>query len=473
MKLNLGCGFNHLEGYLNVDQHPSTGADFVCNLETLPWPWEDNSIEEIQLKHVLEHLGQQTEKHLDIIKEIYRVCKSEALVVIEVPHPLHPDYLGDPTHCRPITYESLRLFDLDFADLLIASHSPGTPLARYMGVDLAVIDNQQFFDTNSGQLQVTRTTLKVRKPFREIKKDITICEISPGLGDACMSLCVAHALSDLGYRVKFATAPEWLGLAQACPHVDSVSLGYTTEGSFLSPAWFQLQGYHQVNTLLNFCGVKAWEVPAKSKSLDLNLPPKLITEMEGKFPGNKRVVINPVSNVESRKWPLENWQELVHWLRASEIEVYSLGMSNWYGANNTQKLDGVIDIFDLPSLATIAFLRQCKVLVSADSGPIQLAGATDCGIVGLYSVISSEWRLPHRHGELGWNAIGINTSCPHAPCFPGMVYNHDYLWTPEAISRNLPIGDLVKSWCPNGEVTCMKQISVNSVYDAVMQLWNS
>jgi len=474
MKLNLGCGFNHLEGFVNVDQHPSTGADFIWNLETLPWPWEDSSVEEIQLTHVLEHIGQQTNKYLAIIKEIYRVCAPDARVTIEVPHPLHPDYLGDPTHCRPVTYESLRLFDLDFADMLIAHHSPGTPLARFMKVDLQVVDHLQFFDSDRGILQVSRMILRVKKPFRELPEEISICEMSMGLGDICMALCVAKALAHKNYKIHFVTIPKWHDLIKACPHVSSVSSKQTAKDIYLSPAWFQLQAAHQVDTLLKACGVT--DVSNHFKSLDLNISPSVLENIQTRFPGNKRIAINPACNTENRRWPIEYWKELVRLLQTSGIEVCSLGMTSWYGVNNSHQFEGVTNVFDLSTFEAIAFLRQCKVLVSGDSGPIQLAGATDCGIVGLYSVVSSQWRLPFRHGELGWNAIGLNSTCPHAPCFPKLVKDTNFLWSNEAqasLNSGVSMGDLVRNWCPNGAITCMQEIPVSMVYDSVMKLWNT
>src|SRR5436189_263389 len=47
MKLNLGCGFNRVDGYWNVDKEPQCKPDQCVDLERFPWPWSDNSILEV------------------------------------------------------------------------------------------------------------------------------------------------------------------------------------------------------------------------------------------------------------------------------------------------------------------------------------------------------------------------------------------------------------------------------------------
>jgi hypothetical protein len=58
LRLNLGCGSKRLDGYINVDKFGDPDLQF--DLETFPYPWENNSVTEIKMHHVLEHLGQQT-----------------------------------------------------------------------------------------------------------------------------------------------------------------------------------------------------------------------------------------------------------------------------------------------------------------------------------------------------------------------------------------------------------------------------
>ena len=136
IKLNLGCGKNHKEGYINVDKYG--GPDLSHDLESFPWPWEDSSVSEILLIHVLEHLGHDTETYLNIIKEIYRVCKDQAVVHIAVPHPRHDDFINDPTHVRAITPESIGLFSKKNNESWIKGGYANSPLGMYLNIDLEI-----------------------------------------------------------------------------------------------------------------------------------------------------------------------------------------------------------------------------------------------------------------------------------------------------------------------------------------------
>jgi hypothetical protein len=139
MKLNLGCGSKAIDGFVNVDKYATAVTDIICDLEQTPWPWLSNSVTEVRFIHSLEHMGRDTDTYLNIIKETYRVCTDQATVVIHVPHPRHDNYLGDPTHVRPITPQSLTLFDrVKNHEWIAGGISAATPLALYIGVDFSI-----------------------------------------------------------------------------------------------------------------------------------------------------------------------------------------------------------------------------------------------------------------------------------------------------------------------------------------------
>lgn len=141
MKLNLGSGSKSIEGFVNVDKYPTAATHLVLDLEKLPWPWPTDSVDEVRFIHSLEHMGRDPDTFLGIMKELYRVCRNGAVVVIHVPHPRHDAFLGDPTHVRPITPQLLTLFDRQCNDEWVADGvSAATPLAHYLGVDFQLSD---------------------------------------------------------------------------------------------------------------------------------------------------------------------------------------------------------------------------------------------------------------------------------------------------------------------------------------------
>lgn len=143
LKLNIGCGFNKKPGWINVDQFSACAPDQIVDVEEVPWPWPDNSADEILLSHVLEHVGTSPKNYLDIIKEIWRVCCDGARVEIRLPHPRHDYFLIDPTHVRAIHPRSFEHFSQRRNREWQAVGSPATPLGLYLGIDFDMEGIQQ------------------------------------------------------------------------------------------------------------------------------------------------------------------------------------------------------------------------------------------------------------------------------------------------------------------------------------------
>ena len=148
MKLNLGSGSKILKGYVNVDKFQYYNPDVVHDLEKFPYPFEDNSVDEILLSHVLEHIGQNPDVFNNIIKELYRICKNNSIVDIRVPHPRHDDFISDPTHVRPITILGLQLYDKNLNEKWERMNAANTPLALIHGVNFMIKDVNFVLENN-------------------------------------------------------------------------------------------------------------------------------------------------------------------------------------------------------------------------------------------------------------------------------------------------------------------------------------
>lgn len=70
MKLNLGCGKDLWEGWVNIDWVDAPGVDMVLDISK-PLPLPNNSISEVLVSHVLEHIIDWE----SVIIEIWRILE--------------------------------------------------------------------------------------------------------------------------------------------------------------------------------------------------------------------------------------------------------------------------------------------------------------------------------------------------------------------------------------------------------------
>ena len=176
MRLNLGCGDARIDGYLNVDKEARCQPDKIQDLEVFPWDFKDDSVDQIQLSHVLEHLGQTSEIYLSIMKELYRICKAGAQIDIKVPHPRHDDFITDPTHVRPILPGQFYMYSKKQNKEWREQGFGNTPLADYLDIDFEVgdvtwvLDNKWLQRLQDGEITSAELAEKAEHEFNIIKE---------------------------------------------------------------------------------------------------------------------------------------------------------------------------------------------------------------------------------------------------------------------------------------------------------------
>lgn len=79
MRLNIGCGPDIKEGYINIDSCPLNDNVVVMDIKNLDFP--ENSIDEIYAKDILEHLSITDVKKL--IKICSKICKTGSKIFIQ------------------------------------------------------------------------------------------------------------------------------------------------------------------------------------------------------------------------------------------------------------------------------------------------------------------------------------------------------------------------------------------------------
>lgn len=97
LKLDLGCGPHPIEGFTGVDSM-DFGQPIKADL-TKKWKWKDNSVDEVNCSHTIEHFTNKERIH--VFNELYRVMKVGAKCTITVPHWASIRAYGDLTHEWP------------------------------------------------------------------------------------------------------------------------------------------------------------------------------------------------------------------------------------------------------------------------------------------------------------------------------------------------------------------------------------
>lgn len=135
VKLDLGSGQSPREGFEGVDVAQAEGVTHVVDLWKFPWPWADNSVDELHCSHFIEHIPMEyvgerhRSKDLDPVArtphagkdlffaffdECFRILKHDGSMTVITPAARSNRAFQDPTHRRFIVAETFCYLSADW-----------------------------------------------------------------------------------------------------------------------------------------------------------------------------------------------------------------------------------------------------------------------------------------------------------------------------------------------------------------------
>lgn len=157
-------------------------------------------------------------------------------------------------------------------------------------------------------------------------------------------------------------------------------------------------------------------------------------------PPVKYVVITTGYTADVKEFRAEYVNEVAKYVRGRGLQVVFLGSTATKTGGDhvirgsfSQDIDysqgfNMVDHTTLLEAASIMY--YAKAVVGVDNGLLHVAGTTDVPIVGGFTFVSPESKMPYRYNELGWNFYPIvpdeDLKCKFCQVNTNFLYGHDY-----------------------------------------------
>lgn len=129
-RVDLACGQSKKAGFIGIDRAEAPGVDIVHDLTVYPWPFADNSVDELHSSHYVEHIpmvelfhgGKSKDAFFAFFDECYRILKPGGTMLVICPHLQNVRAFQDPTHRRFIPAESFVYLNKEWRDVNRLNH---------------------------------------------------------------------------------------------------------------------------------------------------------------------------------------------------------------------------------------------------------------------------------------------------------------------------------------------------------------
>lgn len=313
----------------------------------------------------------------------------------------------------------------------------------------------------------------VRQRIRFGKKPVIICRTG-ALGDivCTLPLCGEIRKRHPGQPLVFVTHRDYEDVVMLSRVADAVYGAKSWIWPFSLPAYYKLPGMveaiynprttdertpkngvqaHLIDDLAASCGVS---LPDANRQPRLFPSPEFIKEAQaanglaGDIAAGRLIIgINCGQTWPVRMWEPAKWQELVNKIHAERDAVilqfgFTKGDSDPYEhLRGVHRLKNWMEIREL-----VALIAGCRLIISTDSGPVHLAGATGVPVVGLYGALNPRFFLPPDSP-----AVSVFSNVPCLFCHHASPRGH---W---------------QTGCPH-DIRCMKELDVQTVFQAVKNM---
>lgn len=175
-------------------------------------------------------------------------------------------------------------------------------------------------------------------------------------------------------------------------------------------------------------------------------------EIEAEQSINNHVVITTGYTAKVREFKAKHVNQITDWLKTHGLTPVFLGQTQTKTGtkhviegkfDNQINFDDCINLIDQTSLLQAAkIMSESKAVVGVDNGLLHVAGCTQVPIIGGFTTVSPQIRMPVRQGVLGWNYYlvvpDIYLKCAFCQEKTNFLYGHDYK---ECYTKNLVCTD--------------------------------
>mgnify|MGYP000504540791 CR=1 FL=1 len=83
VNIDIGCGPSKVDGFIGVDIREFPSIDVIHDLDVIPWPFDNSSVDLVIASHVVEHV----DSVILFMSELHRILRDDRKLIIS----FHPE----------------------------------------------------------------------------------------------------------------------------------------------------------------------------------------------------------------------------------------------------------------------------------------------------------------------------------------------------------------------------------------------